>query len=101
MKPRNQPIIATRSGISGRVNSPVSQALSGALFLAFADAIFSVGLKSFVPEDSPNIDPEVIIVVGTAGPRDVVHSQDLPGVLKAYAKSVDHVYYMAAALGTV
>jgi hypothetical protein len=31
----------------------------------------------------------------------VVKSQDLPGVLEAYAESVDHLFYMAAALGAV
>lgn len=77
------------------------QTLSGAVFLTFADVIFSTGLKSQVPQYAPKVDPQVIIAAGATGIRNVVSGQDLPAVLKAYAKSVDHVFYMAAALGVV
>jgi hypothetical protein len=30
-----------------------------------------------------------------------VSDQNLPGVLKAYANSVDHVFYLVAAMGVV
>lgn len=75
------------------------QTLSGAVFLTFADVIFSTGLKSLVPKYAPNVNPQTVIAAGATGIRDVVPGQDLPGVLKAYAKSVDHVFYMATALG--
>ncbi|KAB8071230.1 major facilitator superfamily domain-containing protein [Aspergillus leporis] len=65
-----------------------SQALSGALFLTSTD-------------DAPNANPQFTIAAGATGLRDVVKSQDLPGVLEAYAESVDHLFYMAAALGAV
>lgn len=77
------------------------QTLSGAVFLTFADVIFSTGLKSQVPQYAPKVDPQVIIAAGATGIRNVVSVQDLPAVLKAYAKSVDHVFYLAAALGVV
>ncbi|KAJ5157256.1 major facilitator superfamily domain-containing protein [Penicillium canariense] len=76
-----------------------AQTLSGAIFLTFADVIFSTGLKSTIPKDAPNVNPQVVIAAGATGIRDVVSNQDLPGVLKAYAKSVDHGFYMSAALG--
>jgi hypothetical protein len=77
------------------------QTLSGAVFLTFADVIFSTGLKSQVPQYAPKVDPQVIIAAGATGIGNVVSVQDLPAVLKAYAKSVDHVFYLAAALGVV
>jgi hypothetical protein len=77
------------------------QTLSGAVFLTFADVLFSTGLKSLIPKDAPGVNPEVIISAGATGIRDVVSSENLPGVLKAYADSVDRVFYMSAGLGVV
>lgn len=75
------------------------QTLSGAVFLTLGDLVFSSGLKEFIPKYAPNVSPEVIISAGATGIRDVVSSQDLAGVLRAYAKGVDHVFYMSAGLG--
>ncbi|KAJ5364122.1 uncharacterized protein N7496_009835 [Penicillium cataractarum] len=75
------------------------QTLSGAVFLTFADVIFSTGLKDLIPKYAPNVSSQVVIAAGATGIRDVVSTQNLPGVLKAYAKSVDHVFYMVAAMG--
>ncbi|CEJ54273.1 hypothetical protein PMG11_00592 [Penicillium brasilianum] len=75
------------------------QTLSGAVFLTFADVIFSTGLKSLIPKYAPDVSPQVVIAAGATGIRDVVSVQNLSGVLKAYAKSVDHVFYMVAAMG--
>ncbi|KAJ5183451.1 hypothetical protein N7492_001067 [Penicillium capsulatum] len=75
------------------------QTLSGAVFLTFGNLIFSSGLKELLPIDAPNVNPEVIIAAGASNIREVVSGQDLPGVLKAYAQSIDHVFYMCAALG--
>lgn len=77
------------------------QTLSGAMFLTFADVIFSNGLKTLIPRNAPNVNPQTVIAAGATGIRDVVSAEDLPGVLIAYAKSVDHVFYMSAALGVV
>ncbi|KAJ5444181.1 uncharacterized protein N7458_008053 [Penicillium daleae] len=75
------------------------QTLSGAVFLTFADVIFSTGLKSLIPKYAPGVSAQAVIAAGATGIRDVVSIQDLPGVLKAYAKSVDHVFYLVAAMG--
>ena len=77
------------------------QTLAGAVFLTLADVIFDTGLKSLIPKDAPNVNPETIISAGATGIRDVVSSQDLPGVLQAYATSIDYVFYMTAGLGVV
>ncbi|KAJ5678899.1 hypothetical protein N7462_007143 [Penicillium macrosclerotiorum] len=75
------------------------QTLSGAIFLCAADLIFSSGLESLIPKEAPNVNPQTVISAGATGIRNVVSSEDLPGVLKAYAQSIDHVFYMCAALG--
>ncbi|KAJ5894129.1 hypothetical protein N7495_005820 [Penicillium taxi] len=77
------------------------QTLSGAVFLTFADVIFSTGLKSEIPKNAPSADVEAIIAAGATNFRTIVSSEDLPGVLEGYAKSIDHVFYLAAALGVV
>lgn len=77
------------------------QTFSGAIFLTFGNLIFSSGLKDLIPIDAPNVNPQTIISAGATGIHDAVSSQNLAGVLKAYAKSIDHVFYMCAALGVL
>lgn len=77
------------------------QTFSGAVFFTFADVIFSSSLKTLIPRDAPNADVAAIIAAGATGMRDVVSAQDLPGVLNAYAGSIDRVFYMAAALSVL
>lgn len=102
-----QPIIAIQNTLPpseisvGMSILMFTQTLSGAAFLTFADVIFSTGLKTLIPKDAPNVNPEVIIAAGATGIRNVVLSENLPGVLKAYADSVDRVFYMSAGLGVV
>lgn len=76
-----------------------SQTLSGAVFLTFANVIFDNGLRTRVPQYAPSVDPETLIAAGASGIRNVVAGDNLVGVLKAYCASIDHVFYMAAALG--
>lgn len=78
-----------------------AQTLSGALFLTAANVLFDSGLKSFIPEHAPNVDPQTIISAGATGFRNAVSSGDLPGVLMAYSKSIGWVFIMSAALGVL
>ncbi|KAJ5084609.1 hypothetical protein NUU61_009188 [Penicillium alfredii] len=76
-----------------------SQNFSGAMFLTFTDVILDNGLKSLVPKYAPHANAQAIIAAGATGFRSVVAGRDLAGVLQAYSKSINHVFYMAAALG--
>lgn len=78
-----------------------TQTLSGAVFLTLANVIFDAGLRSLLPKDAPNADAAAIIAAGATGFRSVVSSEDLPGVLTAYAKSVDYVFYLTAGMGVI
>ncbi|KAJ1709615.1 MFS multidrug transporter [Aspergillus flavus] len=78
-----------------------SQTLGGAIFLAVGQVIFAQALRVKIPQHAPAVDPETVIGAGATGFRDVVSLQDLPGVLTAYAKSVDRVFYLGVGLSVV
>lgn len=73
-----------------------SQTFGSAILLTFADAIFTNSLKSELPRYAPSVNPEVVIAAGATAIRTVVTKNELAGVLEAYAKSVDRVFYLAA-----
>jgi hypothetical protein len=73
-----------------------SQAFAGALFLSFAAVIFTNSLKTLVPKYAPSVNPQTVINAGATGFRSLIKGPDLAGVLVAYAKSVDRVFYFAA-----
>jgi hypothetical protein len=75
------------------------RALSVAVIFAIFDILFSSGLTSLIPKDAPGIDPQAIIFAGITEIRSAVSAKDLPGVLTAYARSIDHVCFLSAALG--
>jgi hypothetical protein len=75
-----------------------SQAFSGALFLSFSDTIFTNSLKTLIPEYAPSVDPQIVINAGATGFRSAIQGAELAGVLVAYAKSVDRVFYLTAGM---
>jgi len=79
-----------------------SQSFVGALFLSFSDTIFTNSLKTLVPKYAPSVDPQTVINAGATGFRTVVDGVQLKGVLVAYAKSLDRVFYLTvgAAVGS-
>ena len=74
-----------------------SQTFGGAVFLAIANAIFNNSLKDQLEMRVPGSNIQQIIKAGATGIRDLVSEEELPGVLMAYAKSVDAVFYLAIA----
>ncbi|TKA69191.1 hypothetical protein B0A55_07076 [Friedmanniomyces simplex] len=75
--------------------------LFGALFLSASATIFTNSLRTLIPEYAPTADLEAIVVAGATGFRKVVAPDELAGVLLAYAKSVDRVFYLCAALAAL
>ncbi|KAI0104436.1 putative MFS multidrug transporter [Daldinia grandis] len=78
-----------------------SQNFGGALFLSFAETIFSNSLKTLIPEYAPSVDPEAIINAGATGFRTVISPTEIANVLVAYSKSVDRVFYMTAGMSVL
>ena len=75
-----------------------SQTFSGALFLSFADTIFTNSLSTLIPQYAPSVDPQTIINAGATGFRSELSREQLTHVLVAYAKSVDRVFYLATGM---
>ncbi|KAL2869698.1 major facilitator superfamily domain-containing protein [Aspergillus lucknowensis] len=75
-----------------------SQTFGGSVFLAIGNVIFSAGLRDRIPYYTPHVDPERVIAAGATGFRDIVSPEDLPDVLKGYAKSIDWVMFLVAGL---
>ena len=78
-----------------------SQALGGALFLSLSDTIFTNSLTTLVTDYAPSVNPQTVIDAGTTGLRAAIDTADLMGVILAYAKSDNRVFYMAAGLTAV
>jgi len=73
-----------------------AQSFGGALFLTFAQIIFSHGLVSSLKEFAPNVDAQAVIAAGASAIRTVVKPADLMGVLEAYSKAINHNFYLSA-----
>jgi hypothetical protein len=79
-------------------------ALMSALWLSFGGTIFTNSLHSLIPQYAPNVDAQLVIDTGAYDFRTLLHGTDLSGILMAYAKSVDRVFYLitaAAAMSTI
>ncbi|KAF7159165.1 hypothetical protein CNMCM6106_006298 [Aspergillus hiratsukae] len=71
------------------------QTLGGALFLTFGQTIFTNSLRSTIPTYASGVNPEAIVQAGATGLRAIVtNPSTLAGVLVAYSKSIDRVFYL-------
>ncbi|KAK8076199.1 major facilitator superfamily domain-containing protein [Apiospora phragmitis] len=75
-----------------------TQALGSTITLTLFNIIFLTSLQSQIIQHAPQVDPAIIVGAGATGFRSLVLPADLPAVLIAYANSLDHVLYLAAAL---
>lgn len=74
------------------------QSLGAAIVLALCNVILDSSLKSQLPMHAPHTDATAVIAAGATGFRSIVGPDDLPGVLVAWANSVDRVFYLVAAV---
>ncbi|KAI0896126.1 efflux pump [Annulohypoxylon nitens] len=75
-----------------------AQSLGPAIVLVVCNVIFNSSLKSQLQDKAPHTDAAAVIQAGATGFRAIVQRDDLPGVLAAYAVSVDRVFYFVAAV---
>ena len=76
-----------------------SQSFGAALFLSFSDTIFITSFKALIPKYASSVDAQSVINAGASEFRRIVARTELAGVLIAYAKSVDRVFYLTAGMG--
>jgi hypothetical protein len=74
-----------------------AQTLGGALFLTFAETVFTNGLVQGLATYTPEISAQTVINAGATAVREVVPSSSLAGVLLAYDQAISHTFYLAAA----
>lgn len=73
-----------------------TQTLGGAVMLSCGQTIFGNSLKDTIPQYAKRVSPDAIIAAGATGIRKVVtNPKQLAGVLVAYSKSIDRVFYLA------
>ncbi len=79
-----------------------SQTFGGAIFLTFAETVFTDGLIKALSNFAPKINAETVINAGATAVKDVVPESSIAGVLLAYNQAISHVFYLAAgaAVGT-
>ena len=75
--------------------------LCGALFLSFSATIFTQSLRKEIPIQDPTADAQAIIAAGATEFRKILDPSELGGILVAYAKSIDRVFYLLTAFTTV
>ncbi|KAJ5982619.1 Major facilitator superfamily domain general substrate transporter, partial [Penicillium sp. IBT 35674x] len=79
-----------------------TQTLGGAVMLTFAETIFSNSLRSLISKYAKGVSPEVIAEAGATKIRAVITDPEkLAGVLVAYNKSIDRVFYLMIACSSV
>jgi arginine exporter protein ArgO len=75
--------------------------LGGALFLSFSATIFTQSLRKEIPIQEPGVDAQAIVAAGATEFRKILDPSALVGVLVAYAKSIDRVFYLITAFTAV
>lgn len=73
------------------------QTFGGAIFIAVANSIFNNTLKNELTDRVPAMDAELVVDAGATGLRAVAEGGELAGVLMAYSKAVDAVFYVVVA----
>ncbi|KAF2269978.1 efflux pump [Lojkania enalia] len=97
-------IISVQAAVSGEQLATgmaliiFAQSLGPAIVLVLCNVIFLSSLSSQLREKAPSTNAAAVIQAGATGFRAVVQPNDLPGVLSAYANSVDRVFYLVAAV---
>ena len=75
-----------------------TQALGPTITLSLFNVLFLTSLRTQIIQHAPHASAAAIIGLGATGFRSIVSPEDLPGVLIAYATSINRVFYLAAGL---
>jgi len=72
------------------------QTLGGALFLSFAQTGFNTGLGEALHQYAPEVSAAEVAAIGATQFRHLLPKESIPGVIKSYNQSINHVFYIAA-----
>jgi hypothetical protein len=74
------------------------QNFSAAVMVILSQTIFISGLVELIPQYAPGVHPSAIINAGSTSIDKAVPPNLVDGVLLAYSKSLDHVFYFGAGI---
>lgn len=92
-------IMAVQAALAGEELSSgiafvmLTQALGPTITLTLFNVLFTTSLKSGINQNVPHADATAIINAGATAFRNIVDPAELAGVLRAYADSLNHVFY--------
>jgi len=103
------PIVAVQNNLPPSQNAVslsiliFAQNFGGAVWLAFAQTAFDNSLKEAIPQYAPGISFQDVLAAGASGIRSKLPHDLIPGVVLAYSKSLNHVFYLTtgAAFGAL
>lgn len=73
-----------------------SQTFGGAVFLTLGATVFTNSLSTELAIYANGVSPEAVIAAGGTGIRQLITDPtQLAGILVAYSKSIDHVFYLS------
>ncbi|KAF2789982.1 efflux pump [Melanomma pulvis-pyrius CBS 109.77] len=100
----NLAIVAVQAFVTGEELSSAMafivfmQSLGPAIFLVLCNLLFVASLKTQLPQHAPTANVGAVMQAGATGFRAIVEPGELPGVLTAYANSVNRTFYLVTAL---
>ena len=68
---------------------------AAAVMIVISQTIFTNSLVDLVPKYAPSVDPVTVISAGSTAVRSVVPADMIHGVLRAYATSLDRIFYFS------
>lgn len=74
---------------------------AGAVAVVICQTVYTNSLTELVPTYAPDVNPQVVIAAGATKVREVVRPNQLPGVMTAYSKSIDNIWYLDCGLAAV
>jgi len=69
--------------------------MGGAIFLALAQTVFSLGLESGLAKHAPGVSSITVVTAGASRFRQVVEEAAVKGVIRSYNDGLQHVFYLA------
>ena len=90
-----QPVLSLAQAPIGMAIMIFCQFFGSSIFLAVAQTAFANSLVREVRRHAPTVSAQALLNAGSAGVRDIVKPEDLPGVLLAYNNAIRMTFYVA------
>lgn len=102
-----QPLIAAQTVLDlpdvpvGTALMIFAQSIGSSIFISVGQNVFTNRLISSLQEQTPDLDPNVVVSAGATGFRGTVSPEDLEGVLFAYNQALVAAFYVAVAMAVL